>query len=622
MRQIFIFMLTIVFLSSCAQTAFSIKNSYYKKEYQIPMRDGKKLFTAVYIPKDSSKNYPILLNRTPYRVAPYGEDQFKNKIGPSSLFAKEGFIFAYQDVRGRFMSEGDYVNVRPYLPQKEDSSQIDESSDAFDTIDWLVTHIPHNNGRVGMWGISYPGFYAAMGMLDAHPALKAVSPQAPIADWFIGDDMHHNGALSLAMSFKFFSVFGKPRPKRTTEWPESFDPGTPDGYRFFLKMGALPNANKKYFKHGIPFWDEVSQHPNYDDFWQKRTILPHIKNIKPAVLTVGGWFDAEDLYGPLHIFKQIEKNSPEAHSFLIMGPWSHGAWARTSGESLGDIRFGGKTSAYFQEQVELPFFNYWLKDQAKPALKKITAFDTGNLRWNTYSNWPPERAEETAVFLSDSSALSFNEPNANGFDSYISDPAHPVPFINKIVYGWDRTYMTADQRFASSRPDVLAYQSSPLDSSITIAGPLQAKLFVSSSGSDADWIVKLIDVYPDTCTQQPAQKNGPPLAGYQQLVRAEIMRSKFRNSYEKPQALIPNKVTKITVPMQDVLHTFKAGHRMMIQIQSSWFPLFDRNPQQFTDIYSAKDKDFKKAELKVYHSQKYPSRLLFGRLTGSGKKKL
>ncbi len=618
MYKFILFISTTLLFIACSQTAFSLKGNYYKKEFRIPMRDGVKLFTAVYIPKDSSKSYPILLNRTPYRVAPYGEETLKTKIGPSSLFAKEGFIFAYQDVRGRFMSEGKYVNVRPYLPDKQDSTQIDESSDAYDTIDWLVKHIPHNNGRVGMWGISYPGFYTAMGMLDAHPALKAVSPQAPIADWFIGDDMHHNGALSLAMGFKFFSAFGKPRPKLTTKWPKRFDPGTPDCYRFFLEMGALPNANTNYFKHEIPVWDNLMRHGTYDAFWQRRNILPHIKNIRPAVLTVGGWFDAEDLYGPLHIFKQIESQSPTTNNYLVMGPWSHGAWARSSGESLGDIRFYSKTSSYFQQQIELPFFRYRLKDGPPPTFKKITAFDTGNDLWKSYANWPPTNAQEASVFLSDNSALSFTIPTKDGVDSYISDPAHPVPFINKIVYGWDRTYMTADQRFASTRPDVLTFKTGLLDSALTFAGPLKAELFVSSSTNAADWIVKLIDVYPDTCSEKPAQKNGPPMAGYQQLVRGEIMRAKFRNSYKNPQALIPDKVTQITIPMQDVLHTFKAGHRIMIQIQSSWFPLFDRNPQQFLDIYSARKEDFIKAVLRVYHSKEYPSRLVFGQLKQNG----
>jgi len=382
----------LLLLSSC-----NGERPYIKKEYNIPMRDGEKLFTAVYMPKDNSRDYPFLIWRTPYSIHPYGEDNFPRKFGPSPLFIEEGYIFVYQDVRGRFMSEGDYMNMRPYITDKHDSLTIDETTDTYDTIEWLINTIPNNNGRVGMWGISYPGFYSSMGLIDAHPALKAVSPQAPIADWFIGDDMHHNGAFSLMLAFNFFSSFGQPRPEPTTQWPPRFQHGTPDGYRFFLELGPLPNANKKYFHNTIDFWNKAMQHGTYDDFWQARTILPHLKNVKPAVLVVGGWYDGEDLYGTLETYRAIEKNNPGIHNHLIMGPWGHGGWARTEGEWLGNIWFGSKTSIWYQKEVELVFFNYFLKNKGELHLPEAYGFDTGRNRWQQFKTWPPLDLQKAAL---------------------------------------------------------------------------------------------------------------------------------------------------------------------------------------------------------------------------------
>jgi len=615
MRITLLLIMLLLSTNSCSQKIYTVKSHFIKKEFQIPMRDGVKLFTSVYIPIDTNKTYPILLQRTPYRAGPYGPDILKEHIGPSDRFAEDGYIFVYQDVRGRFMSEGNYVNMRPYLAQKTDSMDIDESSDTYDTIEWLVNNISANNGNVGMWGISYPGFYTAMGMIDAHPALKAVSPQAPIADWFIGDDMHHHGAFSLTLAFNFFSTFGQPRSGLTKSWPKRFKHKTPDGYQFFLELGPLANANKRYFKHRIPFWDSLMTHSTYNAFWQERNILPHIKNIRPAVLIVGGWFDAEDLYGPLQIYKQLQDSSVQTTRYLVMGPWSHGAWGRSSGESLGDIHFGSKTSQYYQQEIELPFFNHFLKNGNSISINRVTCFDTGNDSWHSYKNWPPRETVASVVYLSANGKLDFNQPiDSLGYNSFISDPANPVPFINKITNTWDRTYMTADQRFAYTRPDVLTFQTEVMDSSLTFAGTIDAELFVSTSGTDCDWIVKLIDVFPDTSSEKSAMECGLPMGGYQQLVRAEIMRSKFRNSYEHPQAMIPNQITKITIPLQDVLHTFKKGHKIMVQIQSSWFPLFDRNPQKFVDIYTAEEADFQKAEQHVYYSVQYPSQLIFKKL--------
>jgi putative CocE/NonD family hydrolase len=568
------------------------------------MRDGVKLFTAIYTPKDQSQQYPIMLYRTPYSVAPYGLNEYRTTLGPSNLFQQEKFIFVYQDVRGKLMSEGEFVDVRPHNPKKTGSKDIDESTDTFDTIEWLVKNVPNNNGRAGMWGISYPGFYTSMGVIDAHPALKAASPQAPIADWFIGDDFHHNGALFLPHAFNFFSGFGLPRPQPTSEGPRrKFEHGTRDGYRFFLDLGPLPNANAKYLKNEIAFWNALISHPNYDDFWQSRNIRPHLRNIKPAVMVVGGWFDAENLFGALNTYKTIESTNPGARNTLVMGPWFHGGWSRSDGDQLGGVAFGQKTSLAYRETVELPFFNCLLKDKCGAQLPEATVFETGSNQWRRYDSWPPKNGEPREIYLSANGGLSFAAPQstAAAFDEYVSDPAHPAPFINNIAIGMTREYMTDDQRFAATRPDVLVYQTEVLDSDVTLAGPIKATLFVSSSGTDSDFVVKLIDVFPNNAPE--------PMEGYQMLVRGEPFRARFRNSYSKPEAMEPGKVTKVEFTLPDVNHSFMRGHRIMIQVQSSWFPLVDRNPQKFVDIYHAKEADFQKATQRIYRAGANASRL-------------
>jgi len=566
------------------------------------MRDGVKLFTAIYAPKDQSQKYPIMLNRTPYSVSPYGADAYKDALGPSENFQKEKFIFVYQDVRGKFMSEGEWVEVRPYKPKKNGPKDIDESSDTYDTIEWLLKNVPNNNGRVGMWGISYPGFYTSMGVIDAHPALKAASPQAPIADWFIGDDWHHNGTFFLPHAFNFYATLGKPRPEPTKEFPPRFVHGTPDGYRFFLDLGPLPNANSKYLKGEIAYWNDLMNHPNYDDYWQARNIRPHLRNIKTPVMTVGGWFDAEDLFGALNTYKTIEETNPGARNTLVMGPWFHGGWARSDGDTLGGVSFGQKTSLTYRETVELPFFNCLLKDICNRELAEATVFETGSNQWRRYDSWPPKNVESREIFLAANGGLSFGESaRGDSFDEYVSDPAHPVPFINNIAIGMTREYMTDDQRFAATRPDVLVYQTDVLDRDVTLAGPIKATLFVSTSGTDSDFVVKLIDVFPNSAPET--------MAGYQMLVRGEPMRARFRNSFSKPEAMEPGKITKIEFTLPDVNHAFQRGHRIMVQIQSSWFPLVDRNPQKFVDIYRATEADFQKATQRVYHAGANASRL-------------
>ena len=588
-----------------------IKANYTKHEHQVAMRDGVKLFTAVYVPKDASRRYPILLTRTPYGAGPYGEDRYPNAL-VLEQFAREGYIFVTQDVRGRNKSEGEFVNIRPIKPVKNSPGDTDESTDTWDTVDWLVKNVPQNNGRVGMWGISYPGFYAAAGLIDAHPALKAVSPQAPIADWFVGDDFHHNGALYLSHTFGFLSLFGRP------EGTPRFDPGTPDGYRFYLDAGPLPNINARYFKGAIGFWNEMMEHPSYDAFWQARNLRPHLKSIKPAVMTVGGWFDAEDLFGALAVYKTVEKNNPGASNRLVMGPWFHGGWARSSGEGLGPVRFSSKTGNFYREQIEFPFFAHFLKDRPDPTLPDAYVFDTGRDEWRMFDAWPPKAITTQSIYLQANGRLSFDAPRGDAkpaYDEYISDPARPVPFTADIVPGMNREYMVADQRFASTRTDVLTYQSDVLAEDLTVAGPIRPRLVVSTSGTDSDWVVKLIDVYPDgypdaqATPESPATQPSTTMGGYQQLVRGEPMRGRFRNSYEKPEAFEPNKPTTVEYVMPDVFHTFRRGHRIMVQIQSSWFPLVDRNPQKFVDIYSAADADFQKATERVYRSGAQASRI-------------
>lgn len=597
-----------------APAGFDVKAHYTKSEHLIPMRDGVRLFTVVYAPKDRSQTYPILLNRTPYSVGPYGPEAYKTTIGPSVLMAEEDYIFVYQDVRGRFMSEGEFVDVRPYNPHKRSPSDIDESSDTYDTIEWLLKNIPNHNGRVGMWGISYPGFYVSMGILEAHPALKAASPQAPIADWFIGDDWHHHGAFFLMDAFNFYSVIGQPRPGPTPVAPPPFDYGTPDSYQFFLRMGPLPQANKKYFQGKIAFWNELMTHGTYDAFWKARNVLPHLKNITPAVMTVGGWFDAEDLYGPLQTYQAIERQSPKTYNILVMGPWSHGGWARDDGEALGHIRFGSKTAQYYRQNVELAFFNFFLKGKGELKLPEALMFQTGANQWKSYDQWPPKDIQERSLYFHANGKLSFDPPTTRrlAFDEYVSDPRKPVPYTAEITNQRGITYMVEDQRFAARRPDVLVYESDTLTEPVTLAGPVTAHLYVSTTGTDADWIVKLIDVYPDDASDNESHSRRVPMGGFQMLVRAEVMRAKFRHSYEKPEPMVPHQPTEVVFRLQDVHHTFLKGHKIMVQIQSSWFPLVDRNPQKFVDIYRATEADFQKAIHRVYRSRHLSSHLRVG----------
>ncbi len=574
---------------------------YTKHEHRIPMRDGVRLFTRVYVPKETSTTWPILLTRTPYSLKPYGPDSYSKLSGSLGAFAEDRFILVSQDVRGRNASEGTFQHVRPFVSNKT-GTQTDESSDAWDTIDWLVKHVPGNNGRVGMTGMSYPGFYTSMGMIDTHPALKAASPQAPIADWFMGDDLHHNGAFLLSQNVGFMYWFELPSEDPLHDGGRKLPFGNPDGYDFFLRLGSAVNTDTRLFKGASKAWTEFLSHPNYDGFWQARNIRPHLRNIRCAVMTVGGWFDAEDLFGALETYRSTEAQNPGITNLLVMGPWAHGDWNRKDGSQVGDIGFRAKTAEHFRQQLELPFFRHHLKGDPKFPSAEAHIFETGTARWRQFDPWPPTGVTPRALHLREGGTLSFEAPQgaSEAFDEYVSDPAKPVPFTLEVTTDYPRGYPTHDQRFAASRPDVLVYGTEPLEEDLTVAGPIPVSLQVSTTGTDADWVVKVIDVFDPDYPEPEPNPSYVVMGGYQQLVRGDVFRSRFRNSFEKPEPMEPGTVTRISFTLPDVCHTFRRGHRLMVQIQSSWFPLVDRNPQTFGDIYRARPEDYRKATQRIH----------------------
>ncbi len=596
-----------------------IRDNYYKQERMIPMRDGIKLFTAIYIPKDITEKHPILLRRTPYGSFPYGEANFVQPWNSyRRLYFRENYIQVIQDVRGRYMSEGDFVDVRPYNPGKT-GTQTDESSDTYDTVDWLVKNVPHNNGRVGVWGVSYPGFYATMAALSGHPAVKAVSPQAPVTDWFMGDDLHHNGAFFLMDAFAFHSSFGKPRPRPTTRTNTGFRFPGQDNYKFYLETGPLKNF-ARLMGDSIQFWKDLYAHPNLDDWWKVRNTRNFVQYIPPATntLVVGGLFDAEDCFGAWNLYKAIEGKAKNNNK-LVMGPWSHGQWGGADGSFLGNVRFGSKTAEWYQNNVEVPFFNYHLKGKGDPnKLAEATVFFTGANMWRQLPQWPPPGTQMQNLYLLLHGALGWSKPvSTNDFSQYTSNPQKPVPYTEDVHLTRTREYMNDDQRFASRRPDVLVFQTDTLTSDVTLAGPVYADLFTSISAADADFVVKLIDVYPDNFgypgdEPDPARSVGGanPMGGYQMLVRGEVMRGRFRNSFEKPEPFKPGKIEQVKFYLPDVAHTFRKGHRIMVQVQSTWFPLVDRNPQKFVNIYQAEEEDYQKADIRIYHDAAHPSRII------------
>jgi putative CocE/NonD family hydrolase len=601
----------------------AIEQRFAKNEYRIPMRDGTLLHTTVYSPRDQSQTWPILMTRTPYSVQPYGPDRYPLSIAPSKHVQNDTYIFVHQDVRGRWMSEGKYDNLRPNIPGNDpsDANAIDESSDTYDTIDWLLKNVPNHNGKVGMWGISYPGFYCAAALPDHHPALVAVSPQAPISDFFF-DDFHHHGAYLLSY-FLATSTFGYQHDGPTTrQWYKNYQPRVADAWSFYMGLGTMQQAGRVFGPDNF-FWNQIKSHPNYDSFWQDRAIAPHLKNITANVMTVGGLFDAEDLYGPLSIYRHIEDQNPNAFNMLVMGPWSHGDWSfKQRYAKVGKIAFGKNVSDFYQRKIEAPFFRHFLKGQGTSPKYEALIYDTGKQQWFGFKSWPPERVEQQRLYLSAGGRLDPNDSNVrqnkNGakFDEFLSDPDDPVPYRQRQdiqLQFTPRGYMSDDQRYASQRADVLTFQTQPLSEDMTISGKLLAHLNVSTTGSSADWIVKLIDVFPDDAVATEGSDPSVKFGGMQMMIRSEILRGRFRNSYETPEPFVPNEIAEINLPLQDVLHTFKKGHRVMVQIHSTWFPLIDRNPQKYVDnIFEAQPDDFIKATHRVYHSAEHPSWIQFG----------
>ena len=621
-------LLLISTIISCEKTETSekkkpnyVKENYDKIETSITMRDGTKLFTSIYSPKDKSKKYPILLQRTPYSAQPYGEDKYKSRIAPNKHLMEEGNIVVYQDVRGRWMSEGTYDNMRAYIPNKKSDQDVDESSDTYDTIEWLVTNVENNNGNVGTWGISYPGFYSTYSTIDAHPALKAASPQACIADFFF-DDFHHNGAYLLGY-FRATPLFGTPKDKPTdSSWYKIPKIDTQDQYQFFLDAGPLSNLNKyfQYEKLDDPslqnndkvddfFWEELKEHPNYDEVWQSKGIIQHLKNIKSHVATmvVGGEFDAEDLYGPLETYKTIEKYNKDNYNTLVFGPWSHGQWASTRPtNSVGNYYFGDSISIKYQKQIETKFFNHFLKGSGdkNSGLPEAYVYDSGKKEWNSFDQWPPANTSKKKLYLSENQNLTSEKEAETGI-KFISDIKKPVPYSEDIkTIFTPRKYMTDDQRFAARRSDVLVYETDVMENDFTLAGDILANLKVATTGTAADWIVKVIDVHPANAEEnnKNMQKH-LKMSNYHLMVRSEVMRGRFRDSFSNPEPFTPNKKTNVTIKLQDVHHTIKKGHKLQIQVQSTWFPLIDLNPQTYVDnIFKATESDFKTQTHTVYTS--------------------
>jgi putative CocE/NonD family hydrolase len=589
-----------------AQTPYDVKAHYIKRELFIPMRDGVKLFTIVYAPRETTQRYPILMTRTAYGIAPYGPDEYRASLGPNNEFAKEGYIFVYQDPRGKFKSEGEFIHHVPYV---KGSSRPNESTDTWDTIDWLVKHVPNNNGRVGQWGISWAGWEVSQGMIGAHPALKASSPQAPPQDQFFGDDYHSGGAYQLMYGFNWMSTNARARSAPSERPVERFDYGTPDGYRFFLELGAAANA-QKYFADEVPTWNDHMAHGTYDEYWQARNVPKDLDRVTHPVLIVASWFDAQDFHGPFRMYKAMKEKNPDNKTTLVVGPWLHGGWARGDGDTLGHINFGSKTAAHFRSAIELPFFNHYLKDKGRLNLPEAAVFETGANRWHDADEWPPKGARPRNLYLQSNGRLSFTAPSDRSdaaLDAYVSDPRKPVPYTAEITTIEGHVFMVEDQRFVAGRPDVLVYETEPLAEDLTIAGHIDVSVHVATDGTDGDWVVKVIDVYPGDAPDPAPNPANVRMGGFQMLLAGDILRAKFRNNMSKPEPMVPNQPTKLQFTLGDKYHTFLKRHRVMVQIQSSWFPMFDRNPQTFVDIYHAKEADYRRAEHKVFRSASLPS---------------
>jgi len=625
MRKLILLFLILWGIQVAAQDKDSIwfVQNYTKQETYIAMRDGVRLFTSIYLPLSKTEQHPILMTRTPYSCAPYGEDKYSDIWRSYKLaYLKEGYIIVTQDVRGRWMSEGEFMDVRPFNADKK-GKEIDEASDTYDTVDWLVKNLPNNNGKVGVYGISYPGFYSTMAAASNHPALKAVSPQAPVTNWFIGDDFHHNGAFFQMDAFSFYSAvgwgFGVPHPKPTETGPVSAGFPVHDNYKFYLEEGSLMNLTK-LTGDTIKFWSEMMEHPNYDEWWQARDARNATKDLQPAMLWVGGLFDAEDCWGAWNAYKAAEKNNPgKAFNKIVEGPWSHGQWSGKDGTRHGNIYFGTNTNEYYQQSIEIPFFNYFLKGKGDVSeIAEANVFITGANEWKKFEQWPPKGTKEESMYLQSKGGLSsVKSSEGNSFTEYTSDPAKPVPYEEYVHFNRTREYMSNDQRFAARRPDVLVFQTDVLTEDVTVTGSVVADILTSISTTDVDFVVKIIDVFPDNMGYNDVdvyaennQVKKYPMGGYQMLVRGEVFRGRYRNSFEYPEAFTPGKVEEVKFELPDIAHSFKKGHRIMVQIQSSWFPLVDRNPQQFVDIYHCEESDFVKSDIKIFHDAEHASKII------------
>lgn len=583
-----------------------VRQHYVKREVMIPMRDDVRLYTAIYEPRDSSRRHPVLINRTPYSCAPYGEDGIHRYVArEASRFFEARYIFVFQDVRGRHHSEGTFVQVRPL---NKDKNGIDEATDTYDTVDWLIKNT-FSNGKAGVYGISYDGFYTTMAASANHPALKAVSPQGPVTDWFRGDDRHHNGAFTFLQTTNFLPALEGERAGRGV----TPDIVKNDVYTDYLRLGTFSDADR-LIGPTVTMWNDIREHPNFDTFWQERDARRSCYNLKPAVLVVGGTFDSEDCYGAWATYEAIRKQSPSTELYLAFGPWFHGGWTRRGYNSLGNIYFGEGVSAYYLDEIEYPFFRYYLEDEGeRPA--KVSIFYSGENRWECHNEWPLPQVAYTPWYLHGDGGFSIEIPTeTESSTSYYSDLSHPVPFQANPVRNRPIEYMTADQRFASARPDVITFCSDVLTDSMRLGGPIDVELFASMTGTDADFVVKVIDVYPENFAypKEVAKRvsGNYPMSGYQLMVRGEVFRGRYRESFEHPKAFTAGEVTPVNFRLYDVAHTFLPGHRIMIQIQSTWFPLIDRNPQQFIDTYHCTKEDLRNETITVYHQQDAASRII------------
>ena len=580
-----------------AQGAGDAPPGFAKTEVEIPMRDGVHLHTAIYVPTAPHGVLPILFVRTPYGI-----------VGAASALRSsyleleaDGYIFVFQDIRGRYKSEGHFVMMRAPRDRK-DPHAIDESTDAYDTIDWLVKHVPNNNGRVGMLGISYPGWLTVMGMLDPHPALKAVSPQASPADMYLGDDFHHNGAFRLSYGLEYAARMETNKEQAAFSFDQS------DTYDWYLKLGGLANVNSRYLHGAIPTWNDFVSHPNYDEFWQRQAATPYMDRVNIPTLSVAGWWDQEDFYGPVTIYEALEHHDTNHHNYLVAGPWNHGGWSAPEGQKLGAIDFGSPTSLYFRQHVLAPWFAYWLKDKGTLNEAEAETFEGGSNIWRRWDSWPPRSSVPKKLYTRAGHHLSFDAPVAvpgdSGFDAYVSDPATPVPYRHRPIpptyqpggSGWP-TWLVEDQRFADGRPDVLTWETEPLTQDVVVAGDIVAHLFASTSGTDSDWIVKLIDVYPDHYDADPS------MGGFELMVSNDVFRGRYREGFTKPTPAVPNHVDEYTIDLHTQDYRFRPGHRIMVQVQSTWFPIIDRNPQKFVaNIFEATDADFQSARQRIFRS--------------------